>query len=281
MIDKSHAITLLRMIGFLLPGNWLKTSVYLYAVGKVRKAIRLAVNGFYRMDHIYEALDEFQGQTRGTLSMLEFGTNEGYAFVKMLYATKYMHMADRVTVHGFDTFEGMPAPAQRSDLDVIRDREGWSKGQFKGGYEKLLAYCQERYSNFQLHRGRFDETLSDEFLASLASSPPMLVWIDCDFYSSAKSVFDRLIPWLPSGCIIYFDEIEFNYGTRFTGEARIVYEINQGMFGQELELVPDTALSWDTKRVYRLVRFEGGPHYEWIDTPPDPGRGIGNESPLP
>ena len=90
----------------------------------------------------------------------------------------------------------------------------------------------------------FDVTLTPEFLESLRVDKPILVWIDCDYYTSARVVFERLIPYLPSGCVIYFDEYEFNFGSRFTGESRLVHEIKAAVrFGDGIELVLDRELS--------------------------------------
>ena len=90
------------------------------------------------------------------------------------------------------------------------------------------------------------------------------------------------MPYLPNGCYIYFDEFEFNYGTRFTGEARVVYEINHGKFGDDIELIFDAKLSLDSRRIYRFIRYEGGIHYELKNAITfDPGRSPTNGSPLP
>jgi hypothetical protein len=93
---------------------------------------------------------------------------------------------------------------------------------------------------------------------------------------------ERLIPYLPTGCVVYFDEFEFNYGSRFTGEARVVHELNSGCYGNDIELVLDSKLSLDSRRVYRFVRFKGGPHYQLVKEPDiDYGRSPTNDSPLP
>ena len=119
MQDKSPAITLLRLVGKLLPGDYLKTAFYLYGLATPRRLIRFSLNSFYRIEHIYDVLREVKNKYTGKFTILEFGTNEGYAFTKMLYATKFMKMTDRVTVHGFDSFEGMPAPKDRRDKNII------------------------------------------------------------------------------------------------------------------------------------------------------------------
>lgn len=280
--DKSTAITLLSLLSILLPGNYAKTAFYLNCIKRPRAILRAALMKFYRFDHVYDALYEAKRSYNGRLSILEFGTNEGYAFRKILYATRYVGLDDRVTVHGFDTFEGMPGPEDRSDLNIIRNEEEWFQGQFDGRMQSLEAYCRRHYTNYELHKGLFQDTLTDEFLDSLKDSLPLLIWIDCDYYSSAYSVLERLVPYLPNGCVIYFDEFEWNHGSRFAGEARLVHEINNGEFGHDIELVLDSRLSLDTRRVYRFMRFQGGPYFEpGSPLRRDPGRSPTNDSPLP
>ena len=259
--DKSTFIVLLRRLGQLLPGNYLKTTVYLNLVYKPRKLLRRLLNSFYRMDIIYEVIQEFKNQYRGNFSILEFGTADGYSFTKMLYATKYLDMDDRITVHTFDSFEGMPDSVDAKDKDIIAD-DGWVKGQFKGRYQELEDYCRSHYQNYHIHKGYFQDTLTDVCLSTLETNLPILVWIDCDYYSSTRIVFDKLIPYLPNGCVIYFDDYDFNFGSRFTGEARIVYEINQGVLGEGIELILDRELSLNSNRVYRFMRFESDLHFE-------------------
>lgn len=282
MKHKSIATAVLYYIGWLLPGDWLKTFVYLNFVMKPRRLLRAALQKFYRMDHVYEVLYEARRKYASNLSILEFGTNEGYAFRKLLYAVRYTNMEDRVICHGFDTFDGMPEPADRADLNIIADRPSWSKGQFRGGYDAVKTSCERKYHAFKLHKGLFEETLTAEFLESLRTNLPLLVWIDCDFYSSSRTVMERIIPFLPNGCVVYFDEYEVNYGSRFAGEARVVYELNNGIYGNGIELVLDKQLSLDSARCYRFVREDGGPFYEFAGKPyVDLGRSPTNDSPLP
>ena len=279
----SPSIHLLRLVGVLLPGNYLKTTWYLYFIAKPRKIIRQVLNGFYRIEHIYDVIREAKRNYSGNFTILEFGTNKGYALVKMLYATHYLGMKNRIKVHGFDTFEGMPDTDALHDKNIVFNDDEWVTGQFEGNYEALNTYCAKRYSNYELHKGLFENTLTDEFLQTLKNELPILVWIDCDYYSSASVALQRLIPYLPTGCVVYFDEFELNFGSTFTGEAKLVHEINNGKFGDDIELLLDSSLSLDSKRVYRFVRFESGKHYERLHKIEgiDHGRGPSNESLLP
>lgn len=263
MQHKSKLIKALALLAAVIPGDYLKTVIYLYGIHKPRKSLRLLLNSFYRMDHVYDVLGEARNKYKGSFSVLEFGVAHGYSLAKLLYATKFLKMTDRVTVHGFDTFEGMPESGDRSDQEVVSG-DGWLEGQYKGSYETLEEYCRERYSNCRLHKGLFEDTIDDALFATLERNPPILIWIDCDYYSSTRTVFERLIPHIPNGCVVYFDEPEFNYGSRFTGESRVIHEINKGDFGEGIELLLDTDLSLNSKRVYRFMNINAAPRYELV-----------------
>lgn len=282
-INPSPLMTILRLFSKLLPGDYLKTLFYLNLIEKPRRLLRLSLNTFYRIDHIYAVLKEFKHYYKGNFSILEFGTSDGYAFTKMLYATKYLNMADRVIVHTFDSFKGMPSPVDEKDQDLIAN-DSWVEGQFRGRYEELEEYCSKRYKNYQIHKGYFNETLTEGLLSSFKTHLPILVWIDCDYYSSARTVFEKLIFCLPNGCVVYFDEYEqLNFGSRFTGEARLVYEINHGLFGDDIELVLDSNLSLNTNRVYRFIRYKSPIQYEKLskDSWATQVHKRTNDSPLP
>ncbi|MGH7519181.1 MAG: TylF/MycF/NovP-related O-methyltransferase, partial [Gemmatimonadales bacterium] len=255
MTARSGFHALLQGLGALLPGDYLKTAFYLNAIAKPRVALRRALTAFYRMDHVYAVLQQVKRDYQGRFSILEFGTHDGYGFTKILYATKHLGMSDRVMVRAFDSFEGMPAPADRRDSNIIESGELFAPGQYRGRYEELDAYCRARYANYALHRGFFEASLTPDVLQVLEQDLPILIWIDCDYYSSSLTVFERVLPYLPSGCVVYFDDFELNYGSRLTGEARLVYELNHGSLGDGIELVLDRELSLDSQRVYRFVRF--------------------------
>jgi hypothetical protein len=253
--DKSPLIRILRLFSVFLPGQYLKTAFYLNLIDLPRRVMRQALFSFYRYDHVYAVLKEFAKGCTEPFSVLEFGTSDGYSFVKLLYATRYLKLTDRVVVHTFDSFEGMPKAVDDKDKEWTSG-DDWRTGQFKGRYIELAGYCSEHYRNYEIHRGYFEQSIDDAFLTSLDKNPPALIWIDCDYYSSAKTVFERLIDKIPNGCVIYFDDLDnLNYGSRLTGEARLVHEINNGLFGGNIELVPDQNLSLNSRRIYRFLRL--------------------------
>jgi hypothetical protein len=91
-------------------------------------------------------------------------------------------------VHGFDSFEGIP--------------EAWNR-EPKGAYStKGVIPSVQR--NVTLHRGWFEETLPG-FLDE-HDAPVRFINIDCDIYSSTKTVLELLATRITPGTVIVFDE---------------------------------------------------------------------------
>src|SRR5438093_13780046 len=163
-----------RVLGKLLPGDYLKTAFFVYGFAAPRRAIRVAINGFYRMELVYDVLREFRAGYEGPFSILECGTADGYSFTKILYATRYLGMEDQVVVHGFDSFKGLPAPVDRRDEPSVGGA-GYVEGQYRGDYAALDAYCRSRYRNYRLHQGYFEDSLTEDRLLQFQSQLPILI----------------------------------------------------------------------------------------------------------
>ncbi len=98
------------------------------------------------------------------------------------------------TIHGFDSFEGLP--------------EAWSGFNLGGRTFDVKGRLPRVPNNAQLHRGYFDASLPkwlDDHRGQVA-----FIHLDCDLYSSTKTVFKLIKPRLASGTVILFDEY-FNY----------------------------------------------------------------------
>lgn len=117
--------------------------------------------------------------------ILEFGVFSGATVNHIARHTEQ-------TVYGFDTFSGLPE----------QWRPGFSKGVFK--VEKLPSVLP----NVELVVGLFENTLA-AFLDRITGNVSLL-HIDCDLYSSTKTVFRELTKRIVPGTVIIFDEY-FNY----------------------------------------------------------------------
>jgi predicted O-methyltransferase YrrM len=115
---------------------------------------------------------------------LEFGVYKG---ASINYIAK--NVSQTITIYGFDAFTGLPNFW----------RPGYGKGLFDlGGNLPKVA------SNVSLQRGWFNETLPafiNKHKQSIA-----FIHIDCDLYSSTKTIFNELSDCILPGCIIVFDE---------------------------------------------------------------------------
>jgi predicted O-methyltransferase YrrM len=146
---------------------------------------------------------------------LEFGVASGATI---------NHIADRHpngTIVGFDSFEGLP--------------ETWRSGFHKGMF--AVARMPTVRNNVRLIKGLFADTLPG-YLAS-TSEPVSFVHVDCDLYSSTKTVFDLVGPRMAERCVLVFDEY-FNYPGWRMHEHRAFREFlaNTGRTARYVAAVP-------------------------------------------
>ncbi len=149
-------------------------------------------------------------------------------------------LAPRVAgaVHGFDSFEGLP-----SDW-----RENHPAGQFR------VASLPRVPPNVVLHKGWFDATLPG--FSAAARSPIAFMHVDCDLYSSTRTVFDLLGDLVAEGTIIVFDEY-FNYPGWAEGEHRALLEYAAAT-GTRFEY-----LSYNSRSEQVAVRITAAPAYRF------------------
>lgn len=130
--------------------------------------------------------------------VLEFGVFSGSSI-------NYIAKKVDCVVYGFDSFEGLPE----------NWRDGFSKGHFD--VEKLPSVK----NNVTLIKGWFDITLP-EFIKKHDANVAF-IHVDCDLYSSTKTIFKFLENQISSGTVIVFDEY-FNYPGWEEGEAKAFKE---------------------------------------------------------
>jgi hypothetical protein len=115
--------------------------------------------------------------------MLEFGVFRGDSLRRIARAVAQ-------EVHGFDSFEGLP--------------EDWSHYQKRGRFSldgKVPAFEE---TNVRIHPGWFDRVLP-AFLAA-HPQPVRFLHLDCDLYSSTRTVLELLAPRIVPGTVIVLDE---------------------------------------------------------------------------
>lgn len=127
---------------------------------------------------------------------LEFGVFSGKSI---------NHIASNVNpkkiIYGFDSFNGLP--------------EFWRDG-FEEGAFNLKGRLPSVKDNVKLIEGWFDQSLP-VFLKNQPAHTVGFLHIDCDLYSSTKTIFDNLSSLIKPNTVIVFDEY-FNYPGWENGE---------------------------------------------------------------
>ncbi|HTB85060.1 MAG TPA: class I SAM-dependent methyltransferase [Candidatus Sulfotelmatobacter sp.] len=149
-------------------------------------------NDFELLTHAVKQMKDDNGL------ICEFGVFQG---------TTINHLAQLTTrtIHGFDSFEGLP--------------EFWRPNFDKGRF--ALAQLPAVRANVKLHKGWFNESLPP-FLAGHKDHAAFL-HIDCDLYSSTRTIFELLLDRIRPGTVIVFDEL-FNYPGWQQGEFKAFNE---------------------------------------------------------
>jgi len=132
--------------------------------------------------------------------VLEFGVYRGTSL-------RFLASAAAGTVHGFDSFEGLP--------------EAWTERDPAGQY-RVGRRPEDLPDNVELHVGLFEETLPG-FVAE-RSGPVRLLHVDCDLYASTVVIFQHLAPRVRAGSVIVFDEY-FGYADWRRHEFRAFQEV--------------------------------------------------------
>lgn len=143
---------------------------------------------------------------------LEFGVASGRTIT-------HLANVNSSPFYGFDSFEGLPE-IWRSDYD-------------KGAFAQAVPAVPV---NVTLIKGWFDKTLP-EFLET-HSGPVSFLHVDCDLYSSTKTIFAALRDRLAPGAIIVFDEY-WNYPGWREHEYKAFEETKQtGLTAKPFGIVP-------------------------------------------
>ena len=166
-----HIRQLNSALNYLEVGRWLRANGF---ANTPRAADRAA---------LYAAVARTIGQER--VLYLEFGVYEG-ASLRVWSSLLHNPLS---SLHGFDSFEGLP--------------ESWDAFRPKGTFDVKGRVPQFDDPRVVLHQGWFDATLPS---FTLPEHERLVINVDADLYSSTKFVLDTLQNAIRPGTIIIFDE---------------------------------------------------------------------------
>jgi hypothetical protein len=171
-------------------------------VGRIHPARERSLRALQRtVDYIDKALPDalaFDTQREATeFALSAVGIDGHYLEFGVFTGGTIRFIASRIgsrLVHGFDSFEGLPEAWSGFNLG----RRAFDR---KGRLPRVPA-------NVRLHRGWFDQSLPEWLKCN--PGPVAFIHIDCDLYSSTRTIFTLLADRMVPGTIVLFDEY-FNY----------------------------------------------------------------------
>lgn len=157
------------------------------------------------MDHLYKQILDVQG------IIMEFGCRWGQnlnLFTSMRGIYEPYNRLRKVV--GFDTFEGF---VEVSDEDGKQMEQGaYAVGKGYESYLDNLLSLQEKESplehikKHELVKGDVCKTVPD-YLEKHPETIVALAYFDLDLYKPTKEVLEAILPRIPKGAVIAFDEI--------------------------------------------------------------------------
>jgi hypothetical protein len=170
---------------------------------------RQALSKFLARSEIYKQILNVHG------SILDLGVNAGQSLFTWAQISAILEPINYTRqIIGFDTFAGIP-----SVVDVDRSGSSPSDHVVVGGFEysdfaslqkAVQAYDSNRFLShipkIQLVKGDITKTLPD-FINNNRHLVVSLLHIDVDVYEPTKVALENVIPLMPKGAIIVFDEV--------------------------------------------------------------------------
>jgi hypothetical protein len=173
-------------------------------------------------------LFKLQLETNG--SIVEVGVHRGASLMAWAQFSAILEPVNYLRkIIGFDTFEGFPS---LSDKDSAGVSEHLKTGGFAIGEdpEADLRRAVELYDanrlmshigKVELVRGDASRTIPD-YVARNPHLVVSLLHLDADIYAPTKAALETLVPRMPKGAVIAFDELNMNL---FPGETLATLEV--------------------------------------------------------
>jgi O-methyltransferase len=136
----------------------------------------------------------------------EFGVFNGSSLASMYLTAKKLNL-DSMRFFGLDAFEGLPEGSEKEDDGV------WQKGFYACSFEKMSECLQMKDVNPEdIHwvKGWYQDTLNTNLIEEYKIKELGIIFIDCDTYSSSKTVLDFIAPLITKAVIICLDDWKLN-----------------------------------------------------------------------
>jgi O-methyltransferase len=118
--------------------------------------------------------------------------------------------------YAFDSFQGLP------EASSIDKQAHWTKVPMTTTEAEFREICQKDLHQITTVPGFYDQSLPDFSLHP--GHEVAFAYVDCDYYSSTRSVLEFLEPHLRHGMILAFDDWDCFYGDNERGQRKAFLE---------------------------------------------------------
>jgi hypothetical protein len=146
-------------------------------------------------------------------SVVECGVFRGFGLMSWAKLSTILEPENLTRrIYGFDTFAGFPSVSDADQSGFAKSKVGDLEASSYDELKALLAqYDKDRFlghiPKVELVKGDIGSTLP-AFVESHPHLVVSLLFIDCDLFEPTKAALEVLIPRMPKGAILAFDELD-------------------------------------------------------------------------
>jgi hypothetical protein len=168
----------------------------------------------------FQSANDYLRKNRINGIYLEFGCHGVHTFRMALNTLgKHTNPFSINKFYAFDSFEGMPEPL---GIDI---QKMWKKSVNFTSLENFKEICKKDLYRIEIIKGFFSESLKNFFFPK--ESKIAMCYIDCDYYSSTKNVFEFLKKYLNHGMILVLDDWDCYYSDPLRGQQKAFAEFKK------------------------------------------------------
>jgi hypothetical protein len=146
-------------------------------------------------------------------SIVECGVFRGFSLMSWAKLSSILEPENLTRrIYGFDSFNGFPSVSSNDRTGSgIAEVGDFQTSSYDELIELLRVYDQDRFlghiPKVQLIRGNATETIP-EFVQQNRHLLVSLLFIDLDLYEPTKAALEHILPRMPKGSIVAFDELD-------------------------------------------------------------------------
>ncbi|HEX3740534.1 MAG TPA: TylF/MycF/NovP-related O-methyltransferase [Terriglobales bacterium] len=146
-------------------------------------------------------------------SIVECGVFRGFSLMSWAKLSSILEPENLTRrIYGFDSFNGFPSVSSNDRTGSgIAEVGDFQTSSYDELIELLRVYDQDRFlghiPKVQLIRGDVSETIP-EFVQQNRHLLVSLLFIDLDLYEPTKAALEHILPRMPKGSIVAFDELD-------------------------------------------------------------------------